>query len=111
MSETEDALTKECVTYPIDVAAATTTVVRAVGAGHRWHLMGFYIRAEGHETMTFLSAATPITGPVDLDDTNVFHLPIGKVPHMSGRATGENFSIITGVGAQISGWATIAEEK
>jgi len=109
--DSESAITKTAVTYPITVAAATTTTVRAIGAGLRFHIMGLFLRANGAETVVFQSEGNALSGAITFADAQELHLPVGKVPHMSGRATGEDFKITTGIGAQISGWATIAEEK
>ena len=111
MSNAEDAITKDAVTVPISVASAQTTTILAVGAGRRWHLMGLYIRAAGEETVIFQSEGNALSGAVELEDKEVMHLPMGKVPHMSGLATGEDFKITTGLGVAIDGWATITEEK
>lgn len=109
----EDAVTQEVVTYPIALSgAAGDTTIRTVEAGRRFHVMGLYMRADGTEQVTFKSAANTIGGPVTFADTQELHLPVGTVPHMSGRATGEDFVITTGTGSVLlNGWAQIAEEK
>ena len=107
----EDVITKEVVTYAIDISTATTTTVRAIGAGLKFHVVGLYLRANGAQVVTFQSEGNAISGPITFADTQELHLPAGTVPHLSGEATGEDFKITTTAAVQISGWAQIAEEK
>ena len=111
MSFTEDAITKEAVTYPFTTAAAETVIVRAIGAGRRFHVMGGFLRAAGAQDVTFQSEANLISGAIPLSTTLELNLPVSKVPHFSGLATGEDFKITTSQAVQTSGWFTIAEEK
>ena len=109
--EPEDIIAKVAVTYPINVAAATTTTVRTTPAGNRFHVLGLYLRAGGAQTVVFQSDANVLSGVITLADNEEINMPMGTVPHMSGQATGESFKITTTAAEEIDGWAIIAEEK
>lgn len=107
----EDVLAKEAVTYAIDISTATTTIVRAIAAGRRFHIMGLFLRANGVQVATLQSEGNALTGPITFADAQEFNLPSSTVPHLSGAATGEDFKITTTQAVQLSGWVQIAEEK
>jgi hypothetical protein len=111
MMTPDDAVTQAVVPYPINISTATTTTVRAIETGRRFHVMGLFIRAAGAQDVTFQSEANLISGAIPLSATLELNLPVSTVPHMSGLATGEDFKITTTQAVQTSGWALIAEEK
>jgi len=111
--EESEVVTRLAVTYPINISGvAGDATIRTVAAGLKFKVMGLWLRANGAEVVTFKSGTTAISGPITLADTEKIDLQVCEVAHMSGRETGEDFVITTGTGSvQLSGWASIAEER
>jgi hypothetical protein len=99
--------------YPIEIAATGTQTIFSPDADKRFVVTRYFIYAHkdpgGNEvTYKFRSAATDLTGDIELHDHSTVQDGDGTSPVFIGRANGDDFIVETLDDGELQGYAVIA---
>ncbi len=95
-------LRDNAISFVINTATAETAELVAATTGSRIQIIGFYIESEGTQNVTFLSASTAKTGPLEFADTDSLSMTMEDPP--INLTVSEALNMTTTGSVQINGW-------
>jgi hypothetical protein len=96
----------------VNISTATTTVLKAASAGHTYTIMSIVLTVAAANNLTWKSATTAISGPMDFGETGEPHgMTVNLWPCGLGCVTGEALQLTTTTTGQVSGFITILDES